>query len=435
MVGEGKQGPTSPGVDESREGWGTPLRLVAFTGLFALVVAAASVLPYAGVGLVLLAPILLRASAMIGPRRADLVPPVAVVFTAPVLLVMPIVMMTDPVVESSWRCGTAQMSALVVLPMMAVVAGVVASGAAFVVVGFMPQIVAVIGRWGRAVVLVISLVLVVTATTRLFRYPQPEDWTSSLRVAAASSGLDTAQLGSCRPSSESDGCRLAPLAFEAAGTSRTLLLDCKTDRCTMELGDRAGIPLRSGRARDGAASPGAPVEVRVHDALGIAVIVQQGRSMIALSIATGDAVDVSLRAVAGEVAPSPLSVLAMGFALVIAAQRTRRAFGERAAVNRLTVAVDARVDDSGVVHPDDGGASFRPAGAALAEGPAVILGRPASGTYRSGADRGTWVLPGARGSHVEAHRRRAAVFDWEALAVVFAAGAPLFAAALRGLLL
>lgn len=434
MVGQGEQGPT-PGAEEARDGWGTPVRVVAFVALFGLVVAAASVLPYAGVGLVLLAPILRRAGAMLGPRRAGLVPPVALVFAAPVLLVMPLVMMSDPVVESSWRCGTAQMSAVVLLPMMAAVAGVVAAAGALVVVAFMPRVVAFSGRWARAVVLIVSIVLVGFGTVRLFRFPQPEEWTSSLKVAATSSGLDTAQLGTCRPSSESDGCRLEPLAFEAAGTARTLLLECKTDRCTMELGDRAGIPLRSTSAHDGAASPGAPVEVRVHDALGFAVIVQQGRSMIAFDVATGDAVDVPLRAVASEVAPSPLSVLAMGFALAIAAQRTRRAFGERAAVSRLETATDARIDDGGVVHPDDGGGSFRPAGAALAEGPAVILGRPAAGTYRSGADRGTWVLPGTRTSHIEAHRRRGAVFDWEAIAVVFAAGAPLFAAALRGLIL
>ncbi len=420
--------PSDP--EKETEGSGGPLRLVAFTALAGLVLAAASVLPYSGVGLVLLGPILLRASATLGHRRSGLVPPMALVLASPMLLLMPLLMMTDPVVESGWRCGNALMGGLVALPMMAFIAGLVAAGAALVLVGFMPRVVTRLAPHLRAAVLLVAVVLVVAGTVRLFRFPQPEEWTHSLRVAARSTALDAAQLETCR-----EGCKLPPLVFEAAGQARTLLLECEADRCAVRLGDAARVPLRSDANGEGAASPDAPVEVRVHDGLGVVVVAQQGRSLVALDVRTGEAVDVPLRDVAGEVAPSAVAVLAMAFAVAVALHRTRRALGERAAVTRLSTAIDARVDDAGVVHPNDGSSSFRPAGAPVVGGPAVILGRPKHGTYRSGADRGTWVLAGTRAAHLDAHRRREAVFDWEAVAVLCIAGAPLFAAALRGLLL
>lgn len=426
----GEWGPTSSDRAEVGAGRGTPLRAVAFVALVALVTAAASILPYAGVGLVALAPFLRRAGALLGPTRAGLVPPIAMVAIAPMLLVMPLLMLTDPVVESGWRCGTAMMSAVVVLPFVAFVAGAVSAGGAVVLAVFTPRLLRWSGRWLRAVALLVGVGLVAFSAVRLMRFPQPEDWTDALRVAARAPGIDTGKLGACH-----DGCEVAPLQFEAAGAARTLLMGCKGDGCTLRLGDAGGTPLAASRSGEGRASPGGPVEVRVHDGLRLAVVTQQGRALVAFDVGGGDPRDVPLRDVAREVAPSPLAALALVFGVGIAILRTRRAAGERAAVARLRTGVEARVDDAGVVHPADGGASFRPPGAALAEGPAIILARPAGATYRSGSDRGTWVLPGTRAAHVDAHEGRATVFDWEALGVLCLAGAPLFAAALRGLVL
>lgn len=215
---------------------------------------------------------------------------------------------------------------------------------------------------------------------------------------------------------------------------RTLLLDCGREGCTARLGGARGTSL--GSAPDNSIeSLMSPWEVRVHDGLRTAVIVDRVGTTGAFDIDSGALRDVSLPDVAAEVAPSPLAVLAMAFALGVAIHRIRRGVGERAAVSRLRSGVEATIDDGGIVHPADGGASFRPPGAILPEGPGVVLGRPGAGAYRSGADRGTWVLSGARASHVETHLDRATVFEWEAIAAICLAGSPLFAAALRGLLL
>lgn len=420
----------APPPEGPRHDWTAPARIVAFVLLAALVIAAASLLPFAGVGLVLLAPIFRRVGSTLGPGRAGLVLPLAMVASAPTLLLMPLLMMTNPVVASTWRCGTAMLSTLFVLPVMVFVAGATAVSGALILVAFTPRLLRALAPWCRAALLLLSGALVVAGAVRLLRFPQPEDWTSSLRTAAISSVLDAGQLGTCQ-----ETCNLPPLAFQASGQERTLLVDCESNQCAMRLGDARGAPLGSRSMRNSSTTLGAPVEVRVDDALGVAVVLQRGRSIVAFDIATGIVRDVSLGDVAREVAPSPFAVLAMLFAVGVAIQRTRRATGERAAVARLHEGSDARVDDAGVVHPDDGGPSFRPAGATLAEGPGVILARPASGAYRSGGDRDTWVLAGPRASHIEAHLQRATVFDWEAVAVLCLAGAPLFAAALRGLLL
>lgn len=405
---------------------------VAWSALAGVLLATASVVPFGGLGLIALAPLLGRATAT--PRaHGALTRPVAALLGAPALLAMPLLMASDPVVSSHWRCGTGMMAGLVLFPVLAFFVGAGGLGAA----ALAPRLLARVAPVLRATTLLGSCLLVLAAGIRAAWAPAPDDWAASLPIAARGEAIDADRIGQYEARVENPiGCALPPLRFTVPQAHRTIVARCETP-LHLEVGDIAGHPLDelANPMHQIEVLPGAALEVRTHDRLGVAVLLQDGRVLGALDAETGRIVDVPLRMVAEEVAPRWTAVLAAAIGIAVAIRRARRASAERTAAARLAQAETARVEEDGLVVPDGGGASFRPPGGPLAVGPALILVRPVIGPFRAGPDRGTWVVPGDLASNVQAHRARAAAFDLEAAAAVAMASAPLVAAAMRGLVL
>lgn len=406
---------------------GAVANAVGFAALSGVLLAAAAVVPYGGLGLIALAPLVGRGHAPPGRRLGPTARPLAALVGAPTLLAMPALMAPDPVVRSHWACGTATMAAVVVVPVAAFFAGVLAGAMGLGIAAALPRLVARLAVPLRMATVAVVAVLLVAGTTRWARRPGADAWVTSLPIAA------TALPDLFEGERARTECETAIARVEVPQGSRTVLLDCGSDGRGLSLGDAASRPLAPGLGRlpvgDG------PVTIRTHAALGVLVLSQGGHVVGALDATDGRPVDVRLRAIAGEIAPPGLSLLAAAVALGVGVRQARRAARERAAAITVERAEPAVVDDAGLVVPHGGGDAFRPPGAPLPAGPAVVLGRPHAGPFRGGGDRGTWVLAGEREEHAAAHRARAAAFDLEATAAIAVGAAPLVAAALLGLVL
>ncbi len=399
---------------------------VGWSALTGVLLAAASVVPYGGLGLIALAPLLGRAATVPPHGHGALARPLAAMLGAPALLAMPLLMGGDAVVRSHWACGTGQMAAFVVFPVLAFFLGMVSGAASLGAAVVAPRLLGRVAPILRGGALLATAALIVAGAFRGARTPAPESWALSLPIAARGE-LDAA----------AGDCSLAPLPFTVPEAHRTVVARCAGTTARLEIADVVGGPLGVERDLLGQLEIASqvPFEVRTHAGLGLAVVVQGGRAVAAFDASSGRLVDVSLRMVAHEVAPPWPALLAATLGVAVAMRRARRARSERVASARLAEAETAMVGDDGVVAPDGGGAAFRPPGATLPAGPALILARPVRGPFRSGPDRGTWVVCGDLASNLEAHRARAAAFDLEAAAAIAVAAAPLVAAAMRGLVL
>jgi hypothetical protein len=414
----------------------TAIGALGFAALGGVLFATASLVPFGGLGLLALAPLLARSSSLRGGERAARARPLAALVASPVLLGLPLFMAVDPVASNDFVCGTALVGLLFVFPVLAFLTGVVASAAALGAAVTMPRVLARCAPIVRNAALIAGALLLLAGAARLGRAPAPEDWVAGLpevaRLVLPGAQGPTAE----GPAAEGPGRHGGVVAWplDVAGEPRTLRARCREGLCRVSLGGDHGELL--GAAEEALeVSATSPLEVRAHEAMGVVVLVQGSRPLGAFHLEGGERTGVRLHQIAGEVAPSFLALLAMAIGLLAAGGRVRRGVGERAAVGRLLAGTAGFVDEAGVVHPDDDSPAFRPAGAPLPEGPALILGRPGADAFRSGPNRSVWVLPGRREEHLAAHRSRAERFDWEAAAAVALGAGPLAAAALQGLVL
>jgi hypothetical protein len=432
----------------SRPGGPTSATVASAAGFCALagvLLASASALPYGGLALVAVAPLVGRPASVPGPRLGPAARPLAAVFGAPALLVLPAVMMSEPVVQSAWRCGTPAVAAALMMPVLAFFVGLVAAAIGCVVAAIAGRRLARLARLAPIIAgaaMITVAVLCVAAGVRAARHPVAGAWAAALPV-----------IGTLDPDAPAGdavrACGAVVARVELPQGSRTVLVGCEPavpgrspgglvgGRPSLVLGDPAGQPLADGPSHLDriTADRGAPVAIRVDARHGLVVVTQSGVVLGAMDGSSGELVDVPLRLVASEVAPPLGTIAAAVVGLLVAGARVRRARQERAAMRRVARGTEAMVDEAGWVAPSDGGDGFRPPGAPLPPGEAVVLGRPAAGPFRGGADRRAWVLPGARAEHVEAHRARATAFDLEAAAALALTAAPLVAAALLGLVL
>lgn len=418
---------------------GAVANAVGFAALSGVLLATATVIPYGGLGLLVLAPLVARDQAPPGRRLGPTARPLAAIVAAPALLVMPVLMAPDPVVRSHFACGTAAMAAVVMLPVAAFFGGVLAGATGLGFAAVAPRVIARLAAPLRLAAILVVGALLIAGAARWARRPSPEAWVDHLPITATVVASACSSSASGAPEvapGEAPPWRKWPTArLELPQGSRTALAGCTGDDggAWVELGDAGAAPLTTGLGR--LHVPAGEIELRAHSPSGIVVLTQGGRAVGALDAADGRVVDVRLRTIAAEVAPPGLALLAAAVSLAIGVRQARRAARERTAAATVERAEEATIDDTGVVSPSGGGDPFRPPGSTLPAGPAVVLARPHTGPFRGGGDRGTWVLAGPRRDHVEAHRARAVTFDLEATAALAVGAAPLVAAALIGLVL
>lgn len=406
---------------------GAVANAAGFAALTGVLFAAAAVVPYGGLGLIALSPLVGRGHVPPGPRFGPVARPLAALLGAPALLVMPALMTPERVVVGPSACDTATATVIVLLPVAAFFTGVLAAAMGLGIAAAMPRLLARLAAPLKMAALAVVAVLLVAGAARWVRQPTAEGWVDRLPVAATVLPALTDGAGT------NLDCETTVARLELPQGSRTVLLRCGRGGRRMVLGDAAEQPLAP--ALGGLQVGGESVAIRPHAGLGVVVLTQAGRTVGAFDASDGRLTAVRLRSIASEVAPPGLALLAAAAALAVAIQRGRRASRERAAAATMLRAEPATVDESGVVCPSDGGDAFRPPGASLPAGPALILVRPHAAPFRGGADRGTWVLSGTQEEHVVAHRARAAIFDLEATAAVFLGAAPLITAAVLGLVL
>jgi hypothetical protein len=359
--------------------------------------------------------------------------------------------MSDPIVRSSWWCGTDEMTAIMLAPIAFFLAGTLGTLCAAGVLGagrgeaLRPLI-----RGAALIMALAAAALVVLSAVRAVRKPDIDRYVASLPVIATLPPVGGEGLAP-RPPSQAPDAPEVPVRADIVGDV-TVYRACWTDTCDVALGDaaaaRKSLPIQDLRTFG---NPSTAILVRRDEAHHFVVLEGSGRMAFCPRehfaeefAGSGRApprwrpIDVGVRDVAGSASP-PLGwilggaagLLAAGALLAISARRSKR-------IQAVIDAAPGVLGDNGWIHFEDGRPSARvdPA-AGIPEGPVLLIQDTGSpGAYReSGLLGAAQVVAGTRAEWQERAEASAADLSSWALCAASLGAAPLAAAMSAGLVI
>lgn len=367
---------------------------------------------------------------------------------APLFVVCALWAMSDPLVASSWRCGTPEMEALAGAPVLFFLSGSLGTLLSLGVLGggrgevFRPLI-----RGTALAATIAAGALVSLSVVRAARKPDIDLYIDSLPVMATLPPLGEAEMQeSIRMKDEPP----IPVHTDVIG-DLAVYRACQVDHCGVAVGDAGGartsVPQEQLRSFD--KPTGAPISVRLDEAHHFIVLERPGRiafgrrpyfpdpySSMEVESALWPTVDIGVRDVADSASP-PLGWIVCGCAGLLAACGLLFANALRSRRSRAVLAGAAGVlGENGWVHFEDGRAAARvDPGAGIATGPVLVLKDTAGpAAYRESDLLGaSHLVAGTREEWAERAAARAADLHAWAIATAMLGTAPLLAATTAGL--
>lgn len=355
--------------------------------------------------------------------------------------------MSDPLVVSSWRCGTGEMTLLMMAPFGFFFWGFLSTTfAAGLVSGGREKKLRPVIHGVTATCLLGATVILLFAAIRAVKRPDVDVYIDSLPVTATfPPATESGPLADLPPE---DGIKPRRTIPPSTRDNLTLYRSCSVESCEIGLGD--GDPVAAGsvtRELYWFGPVDTPIHVRRDDAHGFVVL--EGRSRVAfgekyerfesvdIPRMLRPTKDVSVRLVADSASP-PLGWIAGGTAGILLV------FGLLALVLRrhqklkdLLAGSTGMLGDNGWIHFEDGRPTARVSPTARIPSGPVLVRRKASGAgaYRESKELGAGdIAAGTRATHEEAFSAYAAQISAAALAITVLTSAPLIAAWTVGLL-
>jgi hypothetical protein len=372
---------------------------------------------------------------------------------APIFVMGALWAMSDPLVASSWRCGTGDMTLLMSAPIGLFLTAALGTTLAAGVLGggrgeaFRPLI-----RGTAITVAAGAGALVLLSAVRAARSPDVDRYIDSLSVVATLEPLAGAHL-SPRAQSEGPGGERVPVGAQIVGDIAVYRY-CWSDSCGIAVGDAPDVQqdLPSSALHHFGSSPDATISIRRDAAHHFVVLSGPGRVafgepphfgfLIEGSRLPGrhlwSAIDVGVRDVADSASP-PLGWLIGGAAGLLAACAVWGAGALRSRRVRAFLAGAPGVLENGWIHFEDGRQAARvDPGAGIAVGPVLVLRDAAAprGAYRASDLLGaSHVLSGTRQQWTELNAVTMSHIHAQIIAICSLSAAPLFAAMTAGLVI
>jgi hypothetical protein len=358
-----------------------------------------------------------------GPR-GRIVGAVAVVFVAPSLLFAGLSGLSNPILDTTWRCGTGD-SVLFVLavPTVSVVTvlGFVIASALF---RRERRWLDTLLEWSSFVAVFATVALFTGALGRAVRYPDHRRYLETVpRVASLPPPTD--------PATVELHAGVPHVWYQQVTAGIAVRRDCQREACVVSLA-RTGDRFES-RAKGLSVARDATLSLKRDDlhALWIVNDAMAFRDDLRL-----DPTRVSVSDVADRLSPPRTWIAGAAVGLLLAGLAARSRRRHRETESALREAMTGRAEAGGWITLDEGAGTVRVEGGADIDGPVVVMrkGRPHGSVYRGQGPVGpVSVLVGAKEEHLACARARIVASTAMMLAILSLAGAPLVAAAMRGL--